>query len=58
MCAWCKKVRTQDGTWIEVESYLAHATATATTHGICPECAAALMAQAGAPDTACSKPRV
>jgi len=38
ICAWCKKVRDDNGYWDEVENYVAeHSTAT-FSHGICPEC--------------------
>lgn len=39
VCAWCKKVRHDDGYWSELETYVrAHSEAT-FSHGICPECA-------------------
>jgi K+-sensing histidine kinase KdpD len=37
MCAWCKKVRDDDGYWEGIESYLVKHETT-ITHGICPEC--------------------
>jgi hypothetical protein len=42
MCAWCKKVRDDEGYWQELESYLQPRTKAAFSHGICPDCAADL----------------
>ena len=38
ICAWCKKFRSEDGTWQPIEDYLREKGAT-LTHGICPTCA-------------------
>lgn len=38
MCAWCHKVREDEGYWSALESYVAHHTDATFTHGICPEC--------------------
>ncbi len=38
MCAWCKRIRDDEGTWSEVEHYVRRQTAADFTHGICPEC--------------------
>jgi hypothetical protein len=38
ICAWCKKVRNDDGYWEKVEEYLGKHTDVAFSHGICPEC--------------------
>jgi integral membrane sensor domain MASE1 len=40
ICAWCHKVRTDDGAWQRVEAYISEHTDADFTHGICPECAA------------------
>lgn len=40
MCAWCKKIRDEDGSWHSVETYVCEHTDAAITHGICPECKA------------------
>jgi hypothetical protein len=42
ICAWCKRVRDDQGYWTEVQSFLD----THTTHSACPECAARLLAEA------------
>lgn len=38
ICAWCKKLRNDDGYWGSVESYLAEHVHATFTHGICPDC--------------------
>jgi len=38
MCAWCKKVRDDQGYWDDVASYIAKHTDASVSHGICPEC--------------------
>ena len=37
VCAWCKKIRSDDGYWQEVTDYLSSHVAT-VTHGICAKC--------------------
>ncbi len=39
ICAWCKKVRDDDGYWQELEAYLGPRTKASFTHGICSDCA-------------------
>ena len=38
ICAWCKRVRDDEGYWDQVEAYLHKYTGVDFTHGICPEC--------------------
>ncbi len=38
ICAWCKKVRADDGYWQSVEAYITSHTQAEFTHGICPVC--------------------
>ena len=38
MCAWCKKVRDDQGYWQQVEAYIAAHSEATFTHGICHEC--------------------
>jgi len=38
ICAWCKKVRDDDGYWRQVEVYFAHRDHIRFTHGICTDC--------------------
>lgn len=39
MCAWCKKIRDDQGYWDDVASYIARHTEASVSHGICPDCA-------------------
>lgn len=39
LCAWCKKVRTDEHSWESIERYLTESGAGTITHGICPDCA-------------------
>jgi hypothetical protein len=38
ICAWCKKVRNDEGYWQQVEAYIAEHSEATFTHGICQEC--------------------
>ena len=38
MCAWCKKVRDDQGYWDDVASYIDRHTEASVSHGICPDC--------------------
>jgi len=38
ICAWCKKIRDDDGYWSSVEKYITERTDATFTHGICPDC--------------------
>jgi hypothetical protein len=38
ICAWCKKVRNDNGYWQRVEDYLASRSQLKFTHGICTDC--------------------
>lgn len=38
ICAWCKKIRDDEGYWSELESYFTHHSDVRFTHGICPAC--------------------
>lgn len=39
ICAWCKKIRDEQGNWHRLESYIKNHSEAEFTHGICPECA-------------------
>jgi AmiR/NasT family two-component response regulator len=45
VCAWCKKVRDDDGYWDSIEGYLAKHLNTQYTHGICQDCAKKIEAE-------------
>jgi GAF domain-containing protein len=38
ICAWCKRIRDDQGYWDQVEAYLHKYTGVDFTHSICPEC--------------------
>lgn len=38
MCAWCGRIRTEDGDWESVSSYLKRVADTDVSHGLCPSC--------------------
>jgi len=42
ICANCKKIRDDQGYWIQLEAYIQEHSDTKFTHGLCPECAAKL----------------
>ncbi|HOV99332.1 MAG TPA: two-component regulator propeller domain-containing protein [Bacteroidota bacterium] len=42
ICSNCKKIRNDQGYWIQLEAYIQSHSDTKFTHGICPECAAKL----------------
>lgn len=39
ICAWCKKIRGDDGSWMEIEVYVRSSGRAEVTHGICATCA-------------------
>lgn len=39
VCAWCRRLRKDDSTWVALGPHLTMGTATSFTHTICPECA-------------------
>ena len=38
ICAWCKRIRDDNGSWSDVEHYVRRETDADFTHGICPDC--------------------
>lgn len=38
ICSNCKKIRDENGTWNQIESYVAQRSTAKFTHSICPEC--------------------
>jgi PAS domain S-box-containing protein len=38
VCAWCRKVRDDQGYWSQLESYVSQRSQAKFSHGICPEC--------------------
>ncbi|MFO7688332.1 MAG: hypothetical protein R6V60_19825 [Desulfobacterales bacterium] len=47
ICAQCKKIRNQEGVWEPLEVYIGQRTDTRFSHGYCPECAQAVLEEAG-----------
>jgi hypothetical protein len=45
VCAWCKRVRDDQGYWSQIEDYLAKQRGALVSHGICPECMATTRAE-------------
>ncbi|MCK4536558.1 MAG: hypothetical protein KAT93_06070 [Desulfuromonadales bacterium] len=39
-CAWCKKIRNDDGSWLQLEQYLTEHSDAEFSHGICNDCLA------------------
>ena len=40
ICAWCKRIRSDTGSWEQLETYIRNHTEAEFSHGICPDCAA------------------
>ena len=38
ICAWCKRIRDDEGYWNQMETYIHEHTEATFSHGICPEC--------------------
>lgn len=45
ICAYCRKIRNDDNYWQLVEVYIGEQTGSNFTHGICPTCSKALLAE-------------
>ena len=43
ICSYCKRIRTDENYWQQVEDYIADHSAARFTHGICPGCYAGLI---------------
>jgi PAS domain S-box-containing protein len=39
ICAWCKKIRNDEGYWQQLEAYISEHTEADLSHGMCPDCA-------------------
>ncbi len=42
ICSKCKKIRNEDGSWTQVESYVKQRSKAEFSHGLCGDCAAKL----------------
>ena len=47
ICAWCRKVRNDQGSWEPIEAYVTNHSDAIWTHSICPECAQKLKDDPG-----------
>lgn len=47
ICASCKKIRDETDRWMELENYIMQHSEARFTHGLCPECVAKFMTEAG-----------
>jgi len=47
VCAWCHKIRDDQGYWGQLETYIEARSRASFTHGICPECEAKVLAERG-----------
>lgn len=47
VCAWCRKIRDDDGYWHELEDYLLSQHLGQVTHGMCQSCANQVAAEGG-----------
>ena len=47
ICAYCKKIRDDNGTWQQIELYITNHSQAHFSHGMCPECSRKLLADAG-----------
>ena len=45
ICSYCKRIRSDQNYWEQVDSYITEHTDARFTHGICPPCMATLMAE-------------
>jgi len=45
VCAWCRKIRNDDGYWQTVEKYFSSHFNVAFTHGVCPDCSKSTIAK-------------
>jgi hypothetical protein len=45
ICAYCKKIKDDEGYWGEIENYIMRHSNASFTHGMCPDCFARLKKQ-------------
>jgi len=45
ICAWCKRVREDEGFWTQIEEFVAEHSGADFTHGLCPDCAEKVFTQ-------------
>jgi hypothetical protein len=47
ICAYCKKIRNDEGYWEQIEAYIHEHSEAQFTHGVCPDCYKKLQAELG-----------
>ncbi|KPK31374.1 MAG: hypothetical protein AMK69_00525 [Nitrospira bacterium SG8_3] len=45
ICAHCKKIREDDGSWVSIEKYISDHSEAEFSHGLCPDCVKTLYPQ-------------
>ena len=45
ICAHCKKIREDDGSWVSIENYISDHSEAEFSHGLCPDCVKELYPQ-------------
>jgi CRP-like cAMP-binding protein len=58
ICANCKKIREDNGSWVPIENYITDHSESEFTHGICPQCAERLYPELHKGDQAGGRPAV
>lgn len=43
-CAWCRRIRDENGEWEQMERYISRRTEAEFSHGLCPDCAVTMLA--------------
>jgi len=43
ICAWCKKIRDDQGSWSQMEAYIREHSEADFSHGVCPDCLKSMM---------------
>jgi hypothetical protein len=58
MCSSCKKVRTDEGFWKDVATYITDISEGRVSHGLCPDCTRALYPELADPEPAKHDPSI
>ena len=56
ICSYCKRIRSDEDYWEQIESYLADHTSAVFSHGVCPSCLANVIGGFDSPEAGPSKP--
>lgn len=43
VCAWCKRVSQEDGTWADLPADVVGSTDFTISHGVCPDCSSKMF---------------